>query len=77
VTHIDTTATNAPQTGYTTVTPVSIVSPTTQGFKRSADGSVKGNGLTTSPKERIFAHKRNKSMDTHSNTRIGEVRQRV
>jgi hypothetical protein len=53
---------------------MSQTSPTTQGFKRSADGSVKGDSSSTSPTQRAFAHKRNKSMDTHSNTRIGEVR---
>lgn len=68
---IDTAAANAPQTGHTTAAPMSPASPITQGFKRSADGSVKGS--STSPTERTFAHKRNKSMDTHSSTRIGEV----
>ncbi|KAJ4405366.1 hypothetical protein N0V91_005316 [Didymella pomorum] len=52
---------------------MSQTSPTTQGFKRSADGSVKGDSSSTSPTQRAFAHKRNKSMDTHSNTRIGEL----
>ena len=74
VPQIDTAAANAPQTGRTTATPMSLFPPTVQGFKRSADGSVKGDGSTTSPTERTFAHKRNKSMDTHSSSRIGEVR---
>ncbi|UPX10133.1 uncharacterized protein EKO05_0000804 [Ascochyta rabiei] len=73
VPQIATAAANTPQTGYTTATSMSLISPTTQGFKRSADGSVKGHGSTTSPKEGMFAHKRNKSMDTHSSTRIGEL----
>ncbi|KAF3041930.1 hypothetical protein E8E12_007778 [Didymella heteroderae] len=70
---IDAAAANAPQTGHTTATPMSQSFPTTQGFKRSADGSVKGDGSSASPTERTFAHKRNKSMDTHSSTRIGEL----
>lgn len=74
VRQIDIAAANAPQTGRTTATPMPLVSPITQGFKRSADGSVKGDGSTTSPTEKTSAHKRNKSMDTHSSTRIGEVR---
>lgn len=71
---IDAAAANASQPGHTAATPMSQTSPTTQGFKRSADGSVKGDSSSTSPTQRAFAHKRNKSMDTHSNTRIGEVR---
>ena len=71
---IDTATANAPRTGRTTATPMSLVSPTTQGFKRNADGSAKGDGSIASPTERTFAHKRTKSMDTHSSTRIGEVR---
>lgn len=71
---VDTAAANAPQTGRTTATSMSLTSPTTQGFKRSADGSVKSDGVSTSPTERIFTHKRNKSTDTHSSARIGEVR---
>ncbi|KAF1924896.1 uncharacterized protein M421DRAFT_103457 [Didymella exigua CBS 183.55] len=70
---IDTAAANAPQTGHTTAIPMSLVSPTAQGFKRSADGLMKGDRSSTSPTERNSAHKRNKSMDTHSNTRIGEL----
>jgi hypothetical protein len=72
---IDAAAANAPQTGHTTAIPMPLASPTTQGFKRSADGSVKGDDSSTSPARRTFAHKRNKSMDTHSGTRIGEVRE--
>lgn len=74
---IDTAAANAPQYSHTTTTPMPLISPTTQGFKRSADGSVKGSGSATSPIERVFAHKRNKSMDTHSSSRIGEVCDRI
>lgn len=70
---IDIPAANAPQTGHTTASSVPPVSPTSQGFKRGADGLVKGDMTATSLKERTFAHKRTKSMDTHSSTRIGEV----
>ncbi|KAJ8109563.1 hypothetical protein OPT61_g7364 [Boeremia exigua] len=73
VVQIDTAAANAPGPGHTTATPMSQVSPTMQGFKRSADGVVKGQEINTSPKARAFAHKRNKSMDTHASTRIGEL----
>ncbi|OAL47515.1 hypothetical protein IQ07DRAFT_515671 [Pyrenochaeta sp. DS3sAY3a] len=69
---IDTNA-NLPRTGNTAGSPMSLDSPVNQGFKRSADGFVKGNGLglglqnpAAAP---MAAHKRNKSMDTH---RIGE-----
>lgn len=72
---IDATAANALQLDHTTATPMSQTSPTATGLKRSADGSVKGAGSSTSPTQRTFAHKRNKSMDTHSSTRIGEVRE--
>ncbi|KAF1361508.1 hypothetical protein EJ07DRAFT_111277, partial [Lizonia empirigonia] len=70
---IDTAAANAPQSGRTAATPMSMISPTTQSFKRSADGSVKGNGSSAGLNEQHLAHKRNKSMDTHSSTRIGEL----
>ena len=72
---IDIAAANTPRTGDTTASPMSLASPVTQGFKRTADGSVKGIGLgIDTPSKPIAAHKRNKSMDTHSATRIGEVR---
>ncbi|KAF1836473.1 hypothetical protein BDW02DRAFT_238292 [Decorospora gaudefroyi] len=72
---IDTAAANAPRVRDTTATsPMLLESPATQGFKRTADGSVKGIGLVIeSPSGPISAHKRNKSMDTHSGTRIGEL----
>lgn len=70
---IDTSA-NPPRTGNTAGSPMSLDSPVNQGFKRSADGFVKVNGLglgLQSPAAApMAAHKRNKSMDTH---RIGEV----
>lgn len=72
---IDIAAANAPPSGYTAADPMPLASPITQGFKRKADGSFKANGLgLDSPVARVPAHKRNKSMDTHSGTRIGEVR---
>jgi hypothetical protein len=74
---IDTAAANAPRTGDTAASPMSLTSPATAGFKRTADGSVKGVGLgidSPSAFTPAHAHKRNKSMDTHSGTRIGEVR---
>ncbi|KAH6629511.1 hypothetical protein C7974DRAFT_394643 [Boeremia exigua] len=73
VTQMHAAAANALRTGHTAAAPVSRVSPTTQGSKRSADGSVKDHELNISSKERVFAHKRNKSMDVHSSTRIGEL----
>jgi hypothetical protein len=74
---VDTAAANAPQTGDTTAGPMPLQSPINQGFKRTADGSLKGEeSVEHSTAERKFAHahKRNKSMDTH---RIGEVRDLV
>lgn len=72
---IDAAAANAPRTGDTTAGPMSLASPMAQGSKRKADGSLKGIPLgIDSPVVRVPAHKRNKSMDTHSVTRIGEVR---
>ncbi|KAH7371395.1 hypothetical protein BKA66DRAFT_424146 [Pyrenochaeta sp. MPI-SDFR-AT-0127] len=68
---IDTAAANATRTGDTAASPMALDSPVSHGFKRTADGSVKGVGLgianTAGP---VSAHKRNKSMDTH---RIGEL----
>ncbi|KAF2127596.1 hypothetical protein P153DRAFT_387338 [Dothidotthia symphoricarpi CBS 119687] len=71
---IDTVAANAQRTGDTAASPMSICSPAFQGTKRTADGSLKAVGpATVTPAGRVFAHKRNKSMDTHSGTRIGEL----
>jgi hypothetical protein len=62
---------NAPRTGSTAASPMSLESPMTQGFKRTADGSMKGAGLSVeNPPAPTTGHKRNKSMDT---SRIGEV----
>ena len=76
---IDTVAANAQRTGDTTApSPMALDSPLAHGFKRTADGSVKG---TERPEQKgsapSAAHKRNKSMDIHSGSRIGEVRGRV
>lgn len=71
---IDAAAANATRTGDTAASPMLLGSPVSHGFKRTADGSVKGIGLgiesTAGP---ATAHKRSKSMDTHAGTRIGEV----
>jgi hypothetical protein len=75
---IDTVTANAPPTGDTAASPMPLESPVTQGFKRTADGSLKG--LETPVRKAgapIAAHKRNKSMDTHSGRAIGEVRDLV
>jgi hypothetical protein len=72
---IDAATANAPRTGDTAASPMSLESPIAQGFKRAADGSVKGSGQAMHSSARpATAHKRNKSMDTHAGTRIGEVR---
>jgi hypothetical protein len=65
-------AVNAPRTGDTAASPMSLDSPITQGFKRNADGAVKGS--TTMVDKPAMGHKRPKSMDFSSSTRIGEVR---
>ncbi|KAL1795632.1 hypothetical protein ACET3X_005856 [Alternaria dauci] len=71
---IDTAAANALQNGDTTASPMPPESPATQGAKRTVDGSLKSAGLVPEPSSvRTYAHKRNKSMDTHSGTRIGEL----
>ena len=71
----DTSAANAPQPHDTVAGPKLLPSPVTQGFKRKADGSLSGVGLgIQSPAAAPSAHKRTKSVDTHSGTRIGEVR---
>jgi hypothetical protein len=75
---MDAHAGNAPRTGDTAASPMGIDSPLTQGYKRTADGAVKGSVLAAhSLYGNMAAHKRNKSMDTHSGTRIGEVRDRI
>jgi hypothetical protein len=76
---IDTVAANAPRTGDTAAaSPMVLDSPMAHGFKRTADGTVKGTEkvehYVITP---LAAHKRNKSMDAHSVSRIGEVRGRV
>jgi hypothetical protein len=75
---IDVVAANAPRTGYTAASPMSLDSPMTHGFKRKADGAENGTGEaaqgSVGPSS---AHKRNKSMDIHGITRIGEVRSQV
>ncbi|KAJ4364672.1 hypothetical protein N0V83_009269 [Neocucurbitaria cava] len=74
VPRVDTAAANATRTGNTAASPMSLDSPATQGSKRTADGTVKGVGLgIDSVAGFTAAHKRNKSMDTHSGTRIGEL----
>ncbi|KAL5117811.1 hypothetical protein ACEQ8H_004285 [Pleosporales sp. CAS-2024a] len=63
---------NAP-TGDTAASPMALTSPATQGFKRTADGLLKGEETPTpaeGSRRLAHAHKRNKSMDTH---RIGEL----
>lgn len=48
------------------------------GFKRTADGSLKGTeDVEKRVRAPLAAHKRNKSMDIQSGKRIGEVRARV
>lgn len=77
VPRVDIAAANAPRTGDTADSPMSLQSPATQGFKRTADGSLKGEESvehSTAERKLAHAHKRNKSMDTH---RIGEVRDLV
>lgn len=63
------------QTGDTAASPMSLGSPTTHGFKRNADGSVKGVERVESSEESAAkharGHKKSKSTDT---SRIGEVR---
>lgn len=72
---IDTTAANAPHAGNIAASPMALDSPITQGFKRTADGAVKGiESVDFRAIAPMAAHKRNKSMDVHSSSRIGEVR---
>ncbi|KAF7679167.1 hypothetical protein GT037_002915 [Alternaria burnsii] len=71
---IDTAAANALQNGGTAASSMTPESPATQGSKRTVDGSLKSAGpVPEAPSVRTYAHKRNKSMDTHSGTRIGEL----
>jgi hypothetical protein len=56
---------------------MALENPISQGFKRTADGSLKSAGLTVdSSVQPSTGHKRNKSMgaEASSNPRIGEVR---
>ncbi|KAF2736782.1 hypothetical protein EJ04DRAFT_596143 [Polyplosphaeria fusca] len=70
--------TTAPQTGDTTASPMFIDSPVfAQGAKRTADGAVKDMSLTGNAGPATAAgqgHKRTKSTESGSNSRIGEVR---
>ena len=65
------------RTGDTAPGSVALEFPISQGFKRTADGSLKGARLAVdSPVQPSTGHKRNKSMgaEVSSNPRIGEVR---
>lgn len=67
-------AANASRSGDPAAEATPLELPATQGFKRTADGFLKGDGTAVQATARpmaSLAHKRNKSMDTH---RIGEVR---
>jgi hypothetical protein len=66
-------AVDVQRTGNTAASPVSLDSPTTQGLKRTADGSLKGCGsLVKASAAPSMSHKRNKSIE--SSGRIGQVR---
>jgi len=68
-------AANPQRTGDTAASPMSVESPVAQGFKRSADGAVKGSTMTVNTSIKPgMGHKRPKSMDFGSSSRIGEVR---
>jgi len=68
-------AADAPRTGDTTAGPNPLASPVAQGSKRKADEPLKApTAAMDTPVTRVFAHKRNKSMDVHGGSRIGEVR---
>lgn len=68
-------AVHPPRNGDTTASPMSLDSPIAQGFKRGADGVVKGSIMTVDASLKpAMGHKRPKSMDFSSSTRIGEVR---
>ncbi|KAF2870721.1 hypothetical protein BDV95DRAFT_574440 [Massariosphaeria phaeospora] len=65
---------NTMRTGDTAASPMSLDSPVSQGFKRTADGAVKGAALATeSTGVPTMGHKRNKSMDSNAASRIGEL----
>ncbi|KAK7181814.1 hypothetical protein DPSP01_002405 [Paraphaeosphaeria sporulosa] len=67
-------AANAPRTGDTAASPMSLDSPAMQGLKRAADGSVKGSEIINeSPTAPTMGHKRNKSMEAGSSGRIGQL----
>ncbi|USP75602.1 uncharacterized protein yc1106_02876 [Curvularia clavata] len=73
---IDTAPVKESPSGDTAASPKSLESPATQGSKRTADGSLKTAGVVLEAPASyrpMAAHKRNKSMDTHSGTRIGEL----
>jgi hypothetical protein len=71
-------AANAPRTGDTAASPMALDSPVAHGFKRTAAGDIKGpEGVVKKANVALGAHKRNKSMDIHSGSRIGEVCGRV
>ncbi|KAF2659577.1 hypothetical protein K491DRAFT_689191 [Lophiostoma macrostomum CBS 122681] len=63
------------RTGDTAASPMSLDSPAfVQGAKRTASGMVKNAGLTVdSPTAPTAGHKRTKSTESGSNTRIGEL----
>jgi hypothetical protein len=53
---------------------MALDSPVAHGFKRTANGDLKGpEGVVKKAHVPLGAHKRNKSMDIHSGSRIGEV----
>ncbi|KAF1976592.1 hypothetical protein BU23DRAFT_578498 [Bimuria novae-zelandiae CBS 107.79] len=68
-------AANAPRTGDTATSPMSLDSPVMQGLKRAADGSPKGTeSRNNAPAVPATGHKRNKSMEAGPSGRIGQVR---
>ena len=69
-------AANAPRIGDSAASPMSLDFPAMQGLKRAADGSVKGPDTTEeAPVVPSTGHKRNKSMESGSSGRIGQVRE--
>lgn len=67
-------APDAPPTGDTAAGSNPLASPVTQGSKRKADEPLMvPTAAMDTPVARVFAHKRNKSMDVHSGSRIGEL----
>ena len=66
-------AVDVQRTGNTAASPVALDFTTTQGLKRTADGSLKGPGSSVkAPAAPSVSHKRNKSVE--SSGRIGQVR---